>query len=337
MAARLFKSLSRICSFSPSSHPPIPPSQNIAGFTLIELLVSAIIASIVVSGLMGIVIQLLETNQKESAQTETQGDIQSALEFISSELREAVYIYGGDCLQGQGTTTEPNYCPGIVNHIPNIPSNSVPILAFWKLDPLPDTLKTQCNNNTAATTVPCVASRTYSLVVYFLRKNQSSEDTKWSGKARITRYELSQYKSDGTATANYVTPNQPGVNFHIWPYKNNGGTLINLQANKPTGAQVTLVDFVDDTARTGDSSVSCPTNYVLTPSSTTAPFSGVRSFYGCVKEGSGDEAGFNQDAFVFLRGNASGRAGMSNNSFLPALQTQVLRRGIVNKVPSPLQ
>lgn len=331
MATRLFKFLlHRLRSTS--------GKRKSAGFTLIELLVSMIIASIVVSGLMYMVVQLLETNQKESSQTETQADMQSALDFISSELREAVYIYGGDCLQGQGQTTDLNYCPGIVNHIPNIPSNSVPILAFWKLEPLPDTLKTQCNNNTAATTVPCVAGRTYSLVVYFLRKNQSSDDdTKWSGKARITRYELSQYKSDGTATANYVTPEQSGVNFRIWPYKNNGGSLINLQASKPTGAQVTLVDFVDDTARTGDSSGSCPTNYVLTPSITTAPFSGVRSFYACVKEGSGDEAGFNQDAFIFLRGNASGRAGMSNNSFLPTLQTQVLRRGIVNKVPSPLQ
>lgn len=311
------------------------------GFTLIELLVGTIIASLVISGLMYMVVQLLETNHKESAQTETQGDMQNALEFISSELREAVYVYGGDCLQGQGTLTSgvpsANYCPGIVNHIRE-PNNSVPILAFWKLEPLPDTLKTQCNNNTAATTVPCVAGRTYTLVVYFLRKTQSNDNPKWPGKAHITRYTLTQYKkSDGTEIANYVNPDQTGVNFRIWPYKNNGGTLSKLQASKPTNDPAdTLVDFVDDTARTGDSTVSCPTNYVLTPSSTTAPFSGVRSFYACVRGGTGDEAGFNQDVFVFLRGNASGKVGISNDNFLPTLQTQVLKRGIVNKIPSPV-
>ena len=32
-------------------------------------------------------------------------------------------------------------------------SNSAPILAFWKLQPLPDALKTKCNNNTADATV----------------------------------------------------------------------------------------------------------------------------------------------------------------------------------------
>jgi len=326
-----------------------------AGFTLIELLVDMGIATFVVSGLLYMVVELLQTNQKESAQTETQGDMQQALDFMSSELREAVYIYGGDCLQSQGTGTLINgvpsadYCPGIVNYIPDVitnsTSNSIPILAFWKLETLPKNLQDKCNNNTSDTAVPCAAGKAYSLIVYFLRKNQSTDTTNWSGKARITRYALTQYDSDGVANTNYVTPAQTGVTFRIWPYKNNAGTLNNLQASKPTGDAVTLVDFVDDTVRAGDSNVSCPTNYNLTPSSTmlsnnsyaSGAFSGVRSLYACVRGGTGDEAGFNQDVFVFLRGNAYGRTGINNDSFLPTLQTQVLRRGIVNKVPSPLQ
>ncbi len=308
------------------------------------------IASILISGLLYMVVELLQTNQKESAQTETQRDMQLALDFISSELREAVYVYGGDCLSGQGTLTNgvpsADYCPGIINYIPDVltnsTSNSVPILAFWKLQSLPKNLQDNCSNNTADTTVPCAAGRTYSLIVYFLRKNQSTDTTNWAGKARITRYALTQYNSDGIPTANYLTPAQTGVNFRIWPYKNNSGTLTNLQVSKPTTVDAfTLVDFVDDTARSGDSNVSCPTNHVLTPSSATlsnnsyasGAFNGDRSFYACVRAGTGDDDGFNQDIFVFLRGNVYGRAGIKNDSFLPTLQTQVLRRGIVNKVP----
>lgn len=324
-----------------------------SGFTLTELLVGMFIASTLISSLLYMVVELLQTNQKELAQTETQGDMQHALDFISSELREAVYVYGGDCLQGQGTLTNgvpsADYCPGIVNYIPDIltnsTSNSVPILAFWKLERLPEPLRVQCNNNNSPATVPCTAGRTYSLIVYFLRKNQSTDPTHWSGKARITRYALTQYNSQGIATANYVEPEQVGVTFRIWPYKNNGGSLTNLQASKPTVDAFTLVDFVDDTVRSGDNNVSCPNNYALTPTSNTlsnnsyasGAFSGVRSFYACVRGGTGDGIGFNQDVFVFLRGNASGRVGINNDSFLPTLQAQVLKHGLVNKVPLPLQ
>lgn len=316
------------------------------GFTLIELLVGMIVAGFVVSGLLSLTVQLLETNQKESTQTETQQDMQLALNYISEDLREAVYVYSGECLSGRlddsSTKTNNEYCPGIVNHIRQIPNNSVPILAFWKLDLLPKSLLDDCRDNTAAASVPCVAGRTYTLIVYFLRKNYSSDNPKWAGKARITRYELTQYKSDGNSIANYVNPDQSGVNFRIWPYRDNGTTLTSLQPALPTNDPAdTLVDFVDDTARVGDSDVSDAQNrcfnsdnsYKVTPNNTSTPFGeDVRSFYACVRE----DAGFNQDVFVFLRGNASGRAGISNEAFLPTLQTQVLRRGIIDKEPKPL-
>ncbi len=313
------------------------------GFTLTELLIGMVIAGFVTSGLLYMVVQLLETNQKESAQTETQADMQRALNYIASELREAVYVYSGDCIEGKGAVTDPNYCPGVVNHIINIPAQTVPILAFWKLDDLPKPVLDDCNSATPKLVgVPCRARRTYSLVVYSLTKNQASDSPKWSGKARITRYELSQYTSDGTLTTNYVTPNRPGVTFVSWPYQRSSTGLENLQTGgKPTSGTFTvLVDFVDDTTGKGgaDSKVtSCPVDYELTPKNPIpAPFTGVRSFYACVRAGNAGTTGTNQDIFVFLRGNASGKAGFSKDSFLPSLQTQVLRRGIVNKEPAPL-
>lgn len=297
--ARLFKSLlHRLRSTS--------QKRKSAGFTLIELLVSMVIASIVTSGLMYLVVQLLENNQQDSAKTKNSQEMQSALDFIGSELREAVYVYDGACLQGNGLPqTDSKYCPGLVNHIINNPDNSAPILAFWKLDPLPDFFKEPCKLDTASDF--CAAGRTYTLVVYYLRKNEETDTEKWQGKARITRYELPQYTSDGTAVTGYVNPDQTGVDFRIWPYRRNpGGTLLLLQAGKPIANPsnpAVLVDFVDDTV---EEEVSCPDpdKYQLTPS--TAPFKkpikGVRSFYACVR----NNPGFNQDTIVFLRGNALG-------------------------------
>ncbi len=282
-------------------------------------------------------VPLVQINQRESTQAETQRDLQKALDFMNSELREAVYVYGGDCLQGQ---TTPTFCPGITNYVP-VSANNVPVLAFWKLEPLPKQLQDECNRGTADPTVPCNFGRTYSLVVYSLTENQPTDPTNRQGKARIVRYALTQYGDNGIATANYVSPAQAGVSFGIWPYQSNGGTLKPLlQPHQFAGNAVTLANFVDGTARPGDNNVTCPTatssniKSVLTPSSTTlsnssypnGTFNGVRSFYACVRGGTA----YNQDVFVFLRGNAYGREGISDDSFLPTLQTQVLSHRSIN-------
>ncbi len=345
-----------------------PPQRKIAGFTLIELLVSMVIATIVVSGLMSFVVQLLSTNQKESAQTQTQNDMQLALNYISADLREAVYVYPGECLRASGlgtataTSVTSDFCPGVVNYIKTPPPNSMPILAFWRLDTLSDYYlsSTQCGSATPPAGVPCISGRTYTLVVYFLRKNLPSE-TRWSGKARLLRYELPNYKhsDDTTAAGNaliakYVNPALPGVGFRRWPFKDNTtGGAEKLQDVRPdignADAQV-LVDFVDDTVRTGDSAATCPYTapdfYKITPTVTASPFvTDMRSFYACVRVDnvSGDGEAINQDVLVFLRGNTDGRSSNDNSgitspsSNLPMLKTQVLRRGISNKNPTQVQ
>lgn len=320
------------------------------GFTLAELLVGMVIASLITSGLLYLINQILEVSQTESSQTQTQQEMQRALDFISSELREAVYVYQGNCIQGSGAITNTDtFCPGIVNHInintSNNQSNSLPILAFWKLNPLPAPVRTVCQTlpfPTGAAGSRCAAGKTYSLVVYFFRKNLASDNPKWSGKARITRHELSQYVNN-TTTLNtfFVAPDLPGVGFQIWPYQvQTNAIVVNLQ---PTGQLPsdpdTLVDFVDD-VRSTDTGTACldSTNYSLTPTAAAnivAPFNGVRSLYACVRNNIGDTASSsNKDVLIFLRGNASGKAGITNNKFLPTLQTQVLNRGVVDKTPA---
>ncbi|OAB61986.1 hypothetical protein AY599_10505 [Leptolyngbya valderiana BDU 20041] len=313
---------------------------------------------------MSLVVELISTETRETARTETQREMNMALSFISTDLREAVYVYDGDCLarQNQAATV----CSGLFanNYIPT-PENSVPILAFWKLEELPEAVKDGCRTNRGdlanytigGNPVPCIAGRAYTLVVYYLSRNDSGDPT-WPGKARILRYTLSRYNRSGGAISGYVDPTQ-NTSFESWPLDNGGNNLQDGSPSLRENPAVPLVDFVDDRAMNeipelvdaGGASVECPQSYVLTPSDATldgSGFSGMRNFYGCVRdeisrqsssqsEGEAEsQTAFNQKVILFLRGNAAGKPGIrnANEGFMPAIQTQVLNRGVRNKKPS---
>ncbi|MDY6941363.1 MAG: hypothetical protein SWY16_27370, partial [Cyanobacteriota bacterium] len=300
----------------------------------------------VVTGLLGIVIELLTTDARETARTETQREMQMALEYISTDLREAVYVYDGACLAGVDATNadgdvvaEGTRCAGLDDQLVGTPNGGTPVIAFWKLEPLPEGL---CGNGGTAN-VPCLAGRSYTLVVYYLVEKQDGGP--WKGMARIVRYELPTYNAQG-ALVNTIDPDDPDVGgFLSWP-----GT----QA-PPAGNSATLVDFVD--SRTlgeleeevgAGATVSCPDLYALTPDEATLAKTGygdVRNFYACVKvdesllprdagEDTPDSA-FNQKVILFVRGNAKGKPGIdtANEGFMPAIATQVLNRGVKDKKP----
>lgn len=326
---------------------------KIAGFTLIELLIAIFIGSIVTSILLTLVVQLLQTDQQESTRNNTQSEMQAALSYITDDLREAVYVYDGECLQGRQddpSTLVDEYCPGIVNHI-SILANNVPVLAFWKLQPLPS----QCAPSNTVNQSTCqpfqLAGRTYSLIVYFLAKNQANEE--WKGKARITRYTLDQFSlaTNGnlSLTPGYFNPTTSGTSFRTWPRsKQANGTWSNLQAQLPAASPIdTLVDFVDFS---GNDPEPCDPNsnngYIASPSSATlgTSFAGVRSFYACVRSAGSSQSnqqnqqsGLNQDIVVYLRGNTSNKQSSNNSGFLLPLQTQILGRGVIDKQPQSLQ
>ena len=257
-----------------------------AGFTLIELLVAMIIGSLIVVALLTLVVQLTETNQKDAARSQVQQDMQAATDFIAQELREAVFVYNGECLQGNGIpnlANLPNTCPGIINHIPDTMTKGgkTPVLAFWRTKKLPQAIWDRCkdaapllnNSVTAATNplvlkgVPCLAGYTYSLVVYAIDTEVSAT---WSGNARLIRYELSQFIDNATTekdqTMGYVNPLQDSTyTFQQWPYAfDKKSNLINRQQVKvsqdapgaqnpgaPTGNSAVLVDFLDDKVANG--------------------------------------------------------------------------------------
>jgi len=240
-----------------------------AGFTLLELLVAMIIGSLIVIALLTLVVQLTETNQKDAARSQVQQDMQAATDFVAQELREAVFVYNGECLKGDGPPANAaalaTKCPGIINHIPTamVSPTRTPVLAFWRTKKLPAAISDLCGANaaqlsdsaTAATNalvvagVPCLAGYSYSLVVYAI--DTANPGNTWSGNARLIRYELSQFTANATTQANqnigYANPLQdPTYKFQQWPYAK---TLINRQTGRPIASPANpavLVDFLDE-------------------------------------------------------------------------------------------
>jgi type II secretory pathway pseudopilin PulG len=337
-------------------------NKTTAGFTLIELLISALIAGLIISGLLGIVIELVSTNRRELARSETARDMGIAAEFMSNELREAVYVYPGECLwEGAESPGNFKYCPGLFGKgYLKAPNGSLPLIAFWKLDELPE----NCTGSICDSYR--LAGRTYTLVVYFL--SQENDDKKWEGRARITRGELAQFNASGQVVKEYSNPRGSGVNLQTWPEDTDGnfvGSNVTFGAgNFPVSV---LVDYVDDTKDAKDS-VECPTGYSKTPSTKSlsaadGDFSIVRSVYACVlDERFGTQAALrttnetlNQKVILSVRGNPEGRYGLDRSGCskevltgqlgkagqqatcrLAAVKTEVLNRGTINKGPQAL-
>ena len=352
-----------------------------------------IIGSLIVLALLTLVVQLTETNQKDAARTQVQQDMQSAMDYVAQDLRSAVFVYNGECLQGNGVPVSgQNFsktCPGIIKYIPadlNAKPDKVAVLAFWRTKELPKKIVTLCgtspnpeeladpnpkivtDNIMTKAKVPCLAGYSYSLVVYSL---DSTNTGIWNGKARLKRYELSQFPSNPTdekdQTIGFVDPlAEPEFTFQQWPLKDGGATPpVNRQTDAkdavkpgvPDGDSFTLVDFVDtttpnDPAKTpkcdefGTDNISKDRS--LSPIETSSP--PFRSFYACVRDGgivnqitnpvtgkSINPPSTNQDVLLVLKGNVSGQGGFSktnntdNSERISPLQTRVLVRGIVGK------
>ena len=332
------------------------------GFTLIELLISVAIGSLIVGTLLLGVVELLQISQRESSRTETQRDTQLALDFMADELRQAIFVYDGDCLQGVT-----NSCPGIRNYIP-LPTGATPVLAFWRLDELPQTLRTLCSTNAASFNpngpaipaalqgVPCLSRRMYTLVVYYF--STANPSNIWKGQARILRYELPQFNAAGQRTQGWADPTQSRNQFVGWPLDTNtpANDLRTIWAGTAApAAPAVLVDFVDNPTRVAVGGTAfntgCPASpttnslpdYIRSPLASVAPNS--TSFYACVRGGGVRVAGVtttgtnnpgagNQSVALFLRGNAAGRPGVkSTTNILFDMQTVVLTRSGLGKSP----
>jgi hypothetical protein len=331
------------------------------GFSISELLIGSVIAGMAVTGLLVLMVNLLQDNQREQASGSVEDDMRRGLDYITRDLQEAVYVYTGDQLERNRPdplVTSP--IQGLTQYLPNFGTGVRPILAFWKVENLPydssSSLPANCATAFSGNQLmidECnkvkVERRTYTLVVYTQSTNASGG---WQGESRIERYQLRKYSSLATLaiTPGYIDPLSQS-SFERWPFD---ASNTNLQTGALTATRETLVDFVAAPTR-GQSRptnppqpIECP-NTMTTPSALdyiSSPFDGSDSnlapddsgtFFACVRNPRGGQS-FNQDVIVYLRGNVWGKTGITDNneplrekSALNTLQTRVISRGVVGK------
>lgn len=343
------------------------------GFTLIELLMVVIISGLIISGLLWVVVDLIRNDNREAATSETQRETQMALDYIVSDLREAVYIYDDFNFTSNSTSYNlTSFIPSSLTATVSATSGSIPVLAFWKTEQVDLTSLNSAVCTTSFTTADTLASATdlqsecsaikqsrhaYTLVVYV---QTVGTDSTWSGESRLRRYELKKYTDNKPTVTNKMEWNQGYVDpvvvgFETWPYsgatncQTSTSSYSICKAKKPGtvgGSTAVVMDFVAHPWRNSNEStlatltagaVSCATGYSLMPrASDGTPLS--RSFYACVRNtaAANTDGSYNytsQDIIVYLKGNAKGRAGTNNDTILPIVQTQITMRGVIDQNP----
>lgn len=317
------------------------------GFTVAELLIGATVGALLLTGLLYMVTEMIRIERTETARGETEREMAQALDFIASELREAVLVYDRKCLggtgEGGGTT-----CPGL-----RLPRNTV--LAFWKREDLPDLnllniapqnlgeyavldwFARRCSsavNQQVRQDCEQVANLTrtqYKLVVYLLCANQyrpgngTNDDCPWAGEAsessrgpaRIERGHFAQYNWEGLNQDQENPPNVKQFNRLAGLDPLQGPTWPNtIPAPNPNSrwnsqgvpnTETATLVANVDWQRTRIN-IPCPPGYVSSTGINSD--TGFPSFYACVRERVGAETGFVQDVYIYLRGNAAERAGL---------------------------
>jgi len=310
-------------------------ARQTGGFTLIELLVAMVLAFLVITPLMGLAINIMETDRKEQAKANSEQEIKAALDYIAQDLQQAIYIYDADGLSTNQSNTGRS---GIRNQIPPIApapgcttNNCTPVLVFWKRE-LQKNLVPGSNSVSNCGTIRDPASNcndayTYSLVGYYLISDPSTtSNTTWSTAARIARFEITDGVRDprrpttGNRLPNWIK--EPDKGFKAFNLKG-VGTLKQKMNRWTKGTDPyldksinVLVDYVDrDTPRSQriPAELSCDTSPIpgvtprtpreqRVPAATTA-----NSFYACVNS-------TENYARIYLRGNALARLEKKNPS-----------------------
>jgi prepilin-type N-terminal cleavage/methylation domain-containing protein len=281
--------------------------QKSQGFTLVELLVGIVIATLVITPLLGFMINIMTTDRQEQAKATTEQEIQAAIDYIARDLQQAIYIYDAD-----GINAIRKQLPKYDDKNKN---NFFPVLVFWKRQFVSDGLIIYRSQNRQLRDDTFV----YSLVAYYLIKDN---DSTWSNAARIGRF---QTKNGYEETETNDDDIQRSKGFQMFNMQGSGDIKSKMnqwtrKSDEPYGSNSpkiwALVDYIDQTL------INDTTNPV--PSSCTIGqqvprFSGnddavatenvrTRGFYVCVDSE-------NVVVEVYLRGNALARLQNTNINF----------------------
>ncbi|MEC4983490.1 MAG: hormogonium polysaccharide secretion pseudopilin HpsC [Oscillatoria sp. PMC 1068.18] len=306
--------------------------QSTAGYTLIELLIAMIIAFIILTPLLAFAVDILDTDRKEQAKVQSEQEIDSALDYMSRDLQQAVYIYDREGLDNN---------TGIADQLPVAGNGQIcpsgatctPVLVFWKrthlskddTDSKDQRLGAVNNENDAFV---------YSLVGYYLV--EGADNDIWAeDAARITRFEL----RDGLNLDNDPDDKEfaADAGFQLFDTSSSGSleTKMNSweKSNQDYGTNLgaVLVDYIDNSATGQTIELQCNTSKVDdngTQLEQRIPSTG-NGFFVCV-----DSA--NTSARVFLRGNALARIQNNNveykesqKSFFPTVGAEIKGNGFL--------
>jgi len=183
------------------------PAQTDKGMTLVELLVGSIMAFLIITPMLAFVVDMLNTDRREQVKSNTEQDIQAAVDFIAQDLSQAIYIYD----QAGIATIKPTT---LLSKPPANTTIATPILVFWKRQQIKNAVPF---NSAATATKPsecksdpdqCNDAYVLSLVAYY---QFTGNDPTWcqpSGATcptRIARYEI----RDGVKNPSSLDPKKP--------------------------------------------------------------------------------------------------------------------------------
>lgn len=317
------------------------------GFTLIELLVAMVLAALVITPLMGFMINIIDTDRKEQAKATSEQELQVSLDYIAQDLQQAVYIYDGEGVAA------------IQEQLPHYnDATKVPVLVFWKRQVIKAAIRYdgQSCSNDDLTAENCDDSFVYSLVAYYLIKDSGDNDATWSGAAQIGRFQIKDgvqdpnYPIDKYGNPQYIKDHEPDQGFKLFNLDAQANTLKGKmnqwqkdQADYQESTKV-LVDFIDQSTSGVPSAADCSSVLGLDSSvnddTLRVPPSSVdtlntNSFYACVDSS-------RTLAQVYIRGNAFARM-VSNNQiasnatysssrsvYFPTASVRIEGRGFLN-------
>lgn len=326
---------------------PYSISNTSAGFTLIELLVAMIMTFLILTPLLSFVVNMLDTDRKEQVKSNTEQDMQTAVDFIAQDMSQAVYIYNNT---------------GIVAIQTNLPATSsygTPVLVFWKRELVKETVPvTSASDCKANPTVSCDDTYVYSLVAYYIDPNNAG--TIWSDKAaRIRRFSIRDCVKDpndatgrcitasptlvskvDASRANGDTPNDHFKPFNLklsgadltekmkkWPKQINAGQEVAPSftfVSQPPSGNV-LIDYVDKDSTALAPNCTSPDEEQVPQAPAT-----LSGFYACVNSSK-------NLARVFIRGNAQARLNNTatyndnNKAYFPTVSAQVQGLGVLGQ------